>query len=63
MRIEWSQFAIADRIHIFDYIEDESPQAAINVDERIGEQVTLLAQFPEVGRPGRIEGTRELVIR
>ena len=32
------------------------------MDDRIREQVEGLMQFPEIGRPGRIEGTREMVI-
>ena len=62
MRLEWSTFAQADRDAIFDYIEADSPQAAIAVDDRIREQVETLARFPHSGRQGRIEGTRELVI-
>ena len=62
MRLEWSAFAIGDRDGIFDYIEEDSPHAAIVVDDRIRMQVKQLLQFPETGRPGRIEGTRELVI-
>ena len=62
MRLEWSAYALADRIAIFDYIEADSPQAAVAVDERIREQIEVLARFPQSGRPGRIEGTRELVI-
>jgi len=62
MRIEWSVFAQADRDAIFDYIEADSPQAAITVDDRIRVQVEGLVRFPESGRPGRFEGTRELVI-
>jgi toxin ParE1/3/4 len=62
MRLEWSAYAMADRIAIFDYIEADGPQAAIAVDERIREQVETLTRFPQSGRPGRIEGTRELVI-
>jgi addiction module RelE/StbE family toxin len=62
LRLEWSQFALADRETIFDYIEADSPRAAVVVDDRIREHVERLRQFPEAGRPGRIEGTRELVI-
>jgi addiction module RelE/StbE family toxin len=62
MRLEWSAYALADRIAIFDYIEADSPRAAVAVDDRIREQAETLAQFPNSGRPGRIEGTRELVI-
>ena len=62
MFLEWSVFALADRIAIFDYIEADSPRAAVSVDDRIETCVEGLAQFPEMGRPGRINGTRELVI-
>lgn len=62
MRLEWSHFALEDRDRIFDYIEADNPRAAVVVDDRIGTQVKLLTQFPESGRLGRIEGTRELVI-
>lgn len=63
MRLEWSVFAMDDRNAIFDYIEVDSPQVAAVVDDRIEEQVEGLRQFPEMGRIGRIEGTRELVIQ
>lgn len=54
--------AIEDREAIFDYIEQDNPQAAIDIDERISARVDGLQQFAESGRPGRVEGTRELVI-
>lgn len=50
-----------DRERIFDFIEQDDPRAAIAVDERIAAQV--LVQFPDGGRPGRIEETRELIVR
>ncbi len=62
MRLEWSRFAQADREAIFDYIEADNPQAAIRVDDRIRMQVKSLLRFPESGRAGRVDGTRELVI-
>lgn len=63
MHLEWSQFAYADREAIFDYIEADSPQAAIAVDDRIRQQIEELIKFPEIGRPGRIDRTRELIIQ
>jgi len=63
MELEWTVFALDDRNAIFDYIEADSPQAAVVVDDRIEEQVERLLQFPEMGRAGRIEGTRELLIQ
>ena len=62
MRLEWSAFAIEDRDGIFDYLEEDSPRVAVVVDDRIHAQVRQLLQFAETGRPGRIEGTYELVI-
>jgi toxin ParE1/3/4 len=61
-KLEWSDFAKADRYAIFDYIEAESPRAAITVDHRIEAAIKGLKKFPEIGRPGRVKGTRELVI-
>ena len=62
MKIEWSRFALADRDEIFDYIEAESPKAAVRIDACFVDQVKSLIAFPNQGRQGRIAGTRELVI-
>jgi len=62
MQLEWSVLARADRKAIFDTIEADSPRAAIGVDDRVETRIRGLLQFPEMGRPGRIEGTRELII-
>ena len=62
MRLEWSAFALEDRVAIFNYIEAESLRAAIDVDEQISKQLTLLIEHPKRGREGRVAGTRELVI-
>jgi toxin ParE1/3/4 len=62
VRLEWSWFALADRDEIFNYIEADNPRAATAMDELIGRQIERLAEFPESGRIGRVDGTRELVI-
>ena len=62
MKLEWTRLAIEDRNRIFDYIVNHNPQAAIDVDDRIIKQLKLLTEFPKLGRTGRIENTRELVI-
>lgn len=62
MRLTWSAFALGDRDEIFTHIEADSPRAAIAVDEHIAQAVLRLVEFPESGRPGRVPGTRELVI-
>ena len=62
MHLYWSAFALADRQAIFDFIKADNPRAAIAIDERIQTRVMGLARFPEMGRSGRVEGTRELVV-
>lgn len=53
--------AMSDREAIFDYIEFDSPMAAVQVDDRIVEQVEALQGFPGLGREGRILGTPSLL--
>ena len=60
--MKWSVQALEDRVAIFDYIESDSPIAACRLDDRIEAEVECLTRFPEIGRPGRVEGTHELVI-
>ncbi|WP_064838542.1 MULTISPECIES: type II toxin-antitoxin system RelE/ParE family toxin [unclassified Rhizobium] len=62
MRLVWARCAVSDRDNIFTYIEIENPRAAVHVDQKIVFAVRRLVEFPESGRPGRIAGTRELVI-
>jgi len=62
VRLVWAQLALADRDAIFKHIEAESPRAAVNVDDQIVAAVRRLLDFPESGRPGRVAGTRELVV-
>ena len=62
MKIEWSRLALGDREAIFDHILIDSPRSAVMVDELVSQAVQALATFPESSRPGRVLGTRELVI-
>lgn len=54
--------AITDRDAQLDYIAQDNPKAAIEQGDRIEHRVSQLIEHPEVGRPGRRRGTRELVI-
>ena len=62
MKLVWSAFALSDRDGIFTHIEADNPTAAITVDERIVAAAGRIQNFPESGRPGRIAGTRELIV-
>ena len=60
--LKWLALARADFLGIVDYISDDNPDAAQRVRDDIEEKVTKLSDFPKMGRLGRIEGTRELVV-
>lgn len=62
MKILWTPFAASDRDAILEHIASDTLNAALRVDQDIESQVDLLARSPRLGRPGRISGTRELVI-
>lgn len=62
MRLVWLPRARADRDAQLDHIAQDNPQAAIKQGDRIADQVGRLVEYPEQGRPGRKQGTRELVI-
>lgn len=47
---------------IYEHIAAADPAAASRTIGRIRAAVERLASFPEIGRPGRVMGTRELVI-
>jgi toxin ParE1/3/4 len=47
---------------IFKRVAADNPAAAPRIIQRIRTAVERLQEFPAIGRPGRIEGTRELII-
>ena len=62
MKLVWTENALEDRLGIFDYIAEDSFDAAVRTDDRIQAQAENLEDWPETGRVGRVDGTRELVI-
>lgn len=62
MIVQWLLEASQQRYDQLDYIAQENPIAAIRLDEEIEAQTESLVQNPEIGREGRVAGTRELVI-
>ncbi|MGB8888342.1 MAG: type II toxin-antitoxin system RelE/ParE family toxin [Candidatus Korobacteraceae bacterium] len=62
MRIIWSRRAIRHLTHVRDYIAQDNPASAAEVARKILESVELLTRHPNLGRQGRIAGTRELVV-
>ena len=63
MKLTWSPEAINDLNSLRAYISVDDPTAAKRVALHILHCVeTLLQQNPQLGHPGRVPGTRELVI-
>jgi len=63
LRLRWTRLAEQDLEAIAEYVGQDSPAAAARVVlELIDQAATLLPAHPAIGRPGRVLGTRELVI-
>lgn len=62
MTVVWSPRAIGHLVALRDYVAQDNPAAAGRVAGTILEAVERLADLPNLGRPGRVAGTRELVI-
>ena len=62
MKIVWSRRAIKHLVSLRNYVAKDSEQNAALVAKRILKSVELLQTQPDMGRPGRVLGTRELVI-
>lgn len=60
--IEWLPKAESNRFNQLDYIAEVNPLPAADMDDEIEKQLSLLTDNPEMGRPGRMRGTRELVL-
>jgi len=62
MTLRWTRRALRDMQHLHDYIADDNPAAARRMVSRIREATSHLRRSPQIGKRGRIEDTRELVI-
>jgi addiction module RelE/StbE family toxin len=62
MRFRFSEPAIQSLTSIRDFIAKDNPDAGAQVASAIMKAVHRLTRFPRSGRPGRIKGTRELVV-
>jgi plasmid stabilization system protein ParE len=62
MRVRWLRRARQNLDEEASYIAADDPAAGRAVVERVLEAVATLSQHPDLGRPGRVPGTRELVV-
>jgi addiction module RelE/StbE family toxin len=62
MEVLWLEGAITDLEEIYAYIAARNPSVAPRVAETLLDSAARLAAHPRLGRSGRIDGTRELVV-
>ena len=60
--IRWLKRALANLDAEAAFVALDNPAAAARLVDTIARTIELLAQHPGLGRPGRLEGTRELVV-
>ncbi len=63
MRVKWLREASRNLEQEADTLANNNPDAADAMLQNIRSSVSLLAQQPGIGRPGRVPGTRELVVQ
>jgi len=62
VKIRYTRQTLGDLVEIYDAIAADNPPAAGRVIAQIEAEAGRLAEFPLLGRAGRVEETRELVI-
>jgi toxin ParE1/3/4 len=63
VNLNWKQEAVVDLLAIVDYISDDNPKAAQALKDDIEGKVSKLPDHPRMHRPGKVTGTREMVVR
>jgi toxin ParE1/3/4 len=62
MPIKWTRKALKNLEQAYEFIAIANPDAAVEVVIKIRAATEKLEAFPNLGKTGRVEGTRELVI-
>jgi len=62
MQVQWTVKAGSDRENTINTIAEDSLTAALSQLDEMERQTDRLADYPKLGRPGRVKGTRELVV-
>ncbi|HEV2336865.1 MAG TPA: type II toxin-antitoxin system RelE/ParE family toxin [Stellaceae bacterium] len=60
--VRWTHSARRDYRNIVEWLRDRNRAAAVRIANAIDHRLTILETVPRIGRMGRLEGTRELVI-
>ena len=63
MRVRWTRRAHRQLEEALTFVAEENPAAAGQIAQRIYAAERILADNPTIGRPGRVAGTREWVVK
>lgn len=63
LEVRWTEEAVLDFAEIIGYIEERDPLASSRLYDDIVQATGRLGRIPYLYRPGRVQGTRELVVR
>lgn len=61
MKVVWTDWARRNLGEIVAYIALDNPAAALRIDDLMVQAAARLGDFPALGKPGAISGTRELL--
>jgi toxin ParE1/3/4 len=62
MRVKWLRKALLNLDLEAGYIAQDNPKAAAELVIHLRDSASMLGEQPNLGRPGRIPGTREFVV-
>ena len=62
MRVKWLRAAVTSLVAETEFIARDNPDAAARGEASVRESIDQLSRFTAMGQPGRVPGTRELVI-
>ena len=62
MRIRWLRLALSDLDEIAEYISKTNTSASRKIIKTLWNNAQSLVKHPNIGRQGRVHGTRELII-
>jgi toxin ParE1/3/4 len=60
--VKWLRKALKNLEQAYDYVAADNPEAAVQVVLKLQAAANQLAEFPLLGKVGRVEQTRELMI-
>jgi addiction module RelE/StbE family toxin len=63
MQLKWLRRALENLDEEAAYIAKDSPHMAAEFVRHMRDSAAMLTDHPDMGRPGRIAGTRELVVK